>query len=385
MRSRKNSNSIIYINFAPYENTGNIRDYILETYDTSIIFLFNFHRLTKLDQPSMVSVYKRKKRIFHAKLFQTPTIPSLAFISLPVRSCVIFFQILFHVFQLQNRFGQFDDFFTVNAFTAWTGIILKKIGLVKRTIFWVWDYYPPIHKSKIVMFMRWMYWYFDKQATTESDRIIYLNQRMVDVRKKLHVLNTSQTPLIVPIGTDNIKIHKSRNKFALVFLGVLKKSQGLDLFFDSIPYLNSLSKKLSLHVIGGGPDESYYQTRAALSHIPIYFHGYESDDSKVDSMLSGYGIGIATYMPDPSNVSYWGEPSKIKRYVSAEIPVITTDVFEFSRTITKTKCGIVIPYNPKAFVFAVKKILSTYSQFQSITRTMSRCFYYKKIYRPMFI
>jgi len=384
MKFKKHNHSIVYINFAPYENTGNIRDYILETYNISIIFLFNFHRLTKLDQPSIVSVYKRKKRIFHARLFQTPTIPSLAFISLPIRSLVIFLQILFHTIRFQMKYGVIDDFFTVNAFIAWTGIILKKLGLVKRTIFWVWDYYPPIHKSKIIMFMRWMYWYFDKQATTGSDRIIYLNQRMVDVRKKLHILNTSQIPIIVPIGTNTIKRQKLRNKFALVFLGVVKKSQGLDLFFDSLPYLKTLPQKLSLHVIGGGPDESHYQTRAALSHIPIYFHGYESDDSKVDLMLSGYGIGIATYIPDPSNVSYWGEPSKIKRYLSAKIPVITTDVFEFSKTITTTGCGIVIPYKPRKFSSAVKKILSRYTQFQSATKQISERFHYRNIYWTMF-
>jgi hypothetical protein len=243
MKRRKKNTSIMYVNFSPYENTGNIRDYLLETYESTAVFIFNFHRLTKLDQPSTLTVYKHNRPIYHTRLFQTPTIPSLAFILLPVRSLVIFSQIIFHTLRLRRKGYTFDDYFTVNAFIAWTGVVLKKIGVVKRTLFWVWDYYPPIHKSKMVMFMRWMYWQFDKPATHRSDKTIYLNHKMVDIRKKLTVLKQDELPVIVPIGTKPLKQDHKHDPFSLIFLGVVKISQGLDLMFESLPYLNQLSHK----------------------------------------------------------------------------------------------------------------------------------------------
>lgn len=376
--------TIIYVNFAPYENTGNIRDYLLETYRTVVIFAFNFHRLTKLDQPSTLSVYCSKKRSFQTRLYQTPFLPSLAFILLPVRSFVIFLQIIFQTARLQKRFGPFGDFFTVNAFIAWTGLILKKLGLVQRTLFWVWDYYPPVHKSRMVMFMRSMYWQFDKPASNNSDRTIYLNHRMVNVRKKLKILAFGEKPLIVPIGTKTVHTTAGRDKFAFVFLGVLKQSQGLDLFFDSLPSVKRISSLFSLHIIGGGPDESHYRRRAQTAAIPVYFHGYQASDTKVDTILSRCGIGIATYVPDSSNVSYWGEPSKIKRYLSLGIPVITTDVFEFSGEIAQSKCGIVISYHPKDFVRALRVMVSNYRKFRSAAQKVARQYHYQTLYKPMF-
>lgn len=375
---------MIYVNFAPYENTGNIRDFILESYDTVAIFSFNFHRLTRLEQSSTLSVYRRKNRVFQARLFQTPFFPSFAFILLPIRSLVIFLQILFHTLRIKRRFGPLNDFFTVNAFIAWTGIVLKKLGLVKRTIFWVWDYYPPKHKSRMVTFMRWMYWYFDKEASKDSDRVVYVNERTVHVRKRLHVLHDAHKSLIVPVGTDPHVTSKRKNRFTLVFLGVLKQSQGLDLFFKSLPYLSRYKSRLSLHIIGGGPDESYYRRIAAASDIPVYFHGYQPSELQVDRILASCGIGIAPYVPDPSNVSYWGDPSKIKRYLSAGIPVITTNVFEFATYIRESGCGIVIPYTPAGFAGALQKILARYPQYCRAARSSARRYNYRKVYRPMF-
>lgn len=384
MKSLLKSRSVIYVNFAPYENTGNIRDYLLETHELTAVFIFNFHRLTKLDQPSTLTVYRRGRPIYRTRLFQTPTMPSLAFILLPVRSLVIFAQIIFHTLRLRCKGYMFDDFFTVNAFIAWTGIILKKLGLVRRTLFWVWDYYPPIHKSKMVMFMRWMYWQFDKPATYGSDKTIYLNNKMVDIRKKLGVLRRDTHPVIVPIGTNPIKRTLRHNPFSFIFLGVMKKSQGLDLWFESLPYLRKLSDAFTLHIVGGGPDEEYFKDRARSAVFPVFFHGYQSNDRVVDTLIGRGGIGIATYVPDPSNVSYWGDPSKIKRYISTGIPVITTDVFEFSGNITRSNSGIVIAYNPAEFARAVKTIIHNYLYYQSNAEKLSRKHRYEVIYKKMF-
>jgi len=376
--------TIIYINFAPYENTGNIRDYILETYDISIIFLFNFHRLTKLDQSSKLTVYRHNRPIYHTRLFQTPTIPSIAFISLPVRSLIIFAQIIFHTLRLHRKGYTFDDFFTVNAFIAWTGIILKKLNLVKKTIFWVWDYYPPIHESNMVMFMRWMYWQFDKPATYESDKTIYLNQRMVDIRKKLRVLKQNVRPIIVPVGTNPIKQTLKHDPFSFIFLGVLKKIQGLDIFFDAAKELALYNPHIILHVIGGGPDLDYYKKRAQSCPLPVIFHGYIPNESHVNAIIQKCHIGIAPYIPDESNCMYYSDPSKIKRYINFGLPVITTDVFDFSKNISRKKAGIVIPYDPIYFTNAVKKICTQYSFYQKNSLRLAQNYTYTRLYEKIF-
>ncbi|OGG11306.1 hypothetical protein A2Z00_02400 [Candidatus Gottesmanbacteria bacterium RBG_13_45_10] len=377
--------TIIYVNFSPYENAGKILDYLMENYSTILLFSFNFHRLDVHRNASRLTVYQHGKTIYYTRLYQTPTPPSLAFLLLPVRSVVIFLQLLWHTQKLKKQYGPYDTYFTVNAFTAWCGNILRKLGIVNITIFWVWDYYPPIHKNSIVKFMRWLYWLFDKPASRDTDTVVFLNKRLELLRRRRNLLPKDKRYDSIGIGTDPINkiTPKHLNRIQLVFLGVIKKSQGLDLLFDA--FEGTTNKHMpKLHIIGGGPDESHYRKRALISPLKVQFHGYIMDDTKVTDIINDCHIGIATYVPDKSNVSYYSDPSKIKRYLSCGLPVITTDVFAFSDEITKSGAGIVIPYQGKQLFEAITKIMKTYPQYQRRALTLAKKYFYKNLYKNLF-
>ncbi len=377
---------IIYVNFAPYENAGEILTFLLDHFDTVLLFAFTFHKLGKNQKPSTLYVYKRKRVVKTYRLFQTPTSPELAFILLPIRSIIILLQILFHSVRLNKQYGPFDFYFTVNAFTSWTGNILRAWKVVHRTVFWVWDYYPPIHKNKVIMFMRALYWLFDRPATIAADHTVFLNHRLETLRKSIGALPRSRTYLSVPIGTDPdfSRIKNPKKALHVAFLGVLKKSQGLELFFESIPYLSKTLPPIVLHIIGGGPEFSYFQMLAKQTGVHVVFHGYIPNDKRVNTILKNCHIGIAPYVPDESNVSYYSDPSKIKRYLSVGIPVITTNVFDFASVIEKKHAGIVTSYSPKLFARALEEILKKYPRYQKQAKHLARAYDYRKLYPKLF-
>jgi glycosyltransferase involved in cell wall biosynthesis len=383
MKFSSKKKSVIYVNFSPYENTGNILDYILDHFSTVLLFSFNFHKLGTEQSPSMLTIYKNANIVHKNHLFQSPISPSLAFIMLPIRSIIIISQILYHTYRFRNKYGPFDIYFTVNAFTAWTGIVLKRLNLIKKTIFWVWDYYPPVHKSKMVMFMRWMYWLFDKPVSIYADRTVFLNQRIYLLRKNMNILPKNEFAT-VGIGTNPIfKPKKNPLPLKLAFLGVLKRSQGLDLVFDSAKKLNRTFPGISLIIIGGGPDEYYYKELAKRARINVFFYGYIIKDSQVKKILSSCHIGIATYIPEKGNVSYYGDPSKIKQYLSVGLPVITTNVFEFSNEITLSGAGIVIPYHKKELLIAITTIMKNYSKYKASSVQLAKKYYFKNLYKNL--
>ena len=335
----------------------------------------------------MLIIYKKGKIVYQTRLFQTFVYPPLAFLLLPLRSLVIFLQILFHTYRLNSLYGPFDIYFTVNAFIAWTGIILRNLGLVKKTVFWVWDYYPPIDKNKIVMFMRWLYWQFDKPASQKADSVVFLNHNLLKLRKRLGILPSRKHYEIVEIGTNPVVKHTKKNtkkKVRIVFLGVLKKIQGLDLFFDAASLIYRKHPNISLDIIGGGPDEVYFQKRAHTIPIPVTFHGYIADESCVDRIISKCHIGIAPYKPDKSNCMYFTDPSKIKRYIGLGLPVITTNVFEFSKKIDTYHAGFVIPYTPQALSNAIDISIKNYSKLAKQAYSLSRQYYYASLYEKLF-
>ncbi len=380
--------SIIYVNFSPYENAGKILDFVLDNYQIVLLFSFNFHNLGNEQDRSKLVIYKDKKIIDKYALYQLPIdIPvSLVFLLLPIRSAILFFQILTYSSLLKRKYGVFDLYFTVNAFTAWTGNVLRSIGIVKKTAFWVWDYYPPTHKNKIITLMRWLYWQFDK-TNLSSDYLSFLNKRLEDLRKEMGIIPKDKNYPIIPIGTNPKRIDKriQQKTITIGIFGVQKKSQGLDLIFDTDKLLNTAFPKITVEIIGSGPDEKYFKKRAKNSLVKTKFYGFISDENKIESIISKWDIGIAPYISDDSNVTHYSDPSKIKYYFSLGIPVITTDVFLFSKEIEKAKAGIVINYeNPQELITAIKTITTSYSSFQSAAFSLAQKYYYKDIYPGIF-
>ena len=262
--------------------------------------------------------------------------------------------------------------------------MLKTFGVVRKTVFWVWDYYPPFHESKIITFMRRLYWQFDKLAA-RSDTLVFLNKRLANLRKEIGVLDENSKYKIIPIGTTESyhKIYKKFNESSsikLVFVGVIKKSQGLDLLFDSGSQISAIFPKIEACIIGGGPDLSYFKKRSISSGLKTKFYGYLPDNQR-DKILSKSHIGLATYIPSSDNVSYYGDPSKIKQYLSYGLPVITTDVFEFSKEVRKNKAGLIINYEKNELPLALSRIIHNFQSYSKDAFSLSGKFYYKSLYK----
>lgn len=382
--------SIIYVNFSPYENTGNILDYILENFDEVFVFSFDFHALNN-QRSSKLRVYRRGSIVYEKRLFTFPLSESLIFLLLPLRSILILLQVFWHILHLKKTIQKPVVYFTINGFTAWVGNLLKKISLVDRTVFWVWDYYPPGHPNLIIRLMRRLYWYFDN-VSIHSDRLIFLNKRLVRLRKNIHTLPSSVAYNIVPIATNPLpRFTKKHTGVNLAFVGVLKKTQGLDRLFDYAPALIQKYGRVELHIIGSGPDENYFRERASHSMLQTVFYGLLSEQKKDEAqkilkILSVCDIGIALYLPEKSNLSYYGDPSKVKKYLSSLLPVITTDVYEFSKELEKSGAGILVDYyDAGQFTLAIEKILEANTKYRQNVQKLAKKYHYKKIYRKLFI
>ncbi len=374
-----NNKSILYVNFSPYENTGNILDFLKENFDLVILFTFDFYKLGNSKEVNKIVIYSYGKTLNTYHLFSLPIHNRLVFFLLPIRSLLILAQLMWWVPRMVSYYGGIDYYFTVNAFTAWIGIWLRRFGVVDKTVFWVWDFYPPEHRVFIVRLMRKVYGYFDRQAAF-SDRLVFLTKRLA----KLRGYNKFNT---VSIGVNpRKKMGRVVGKgVRLVFLGVIKKSQGLDMVLNSAVKLCEMFPGISLEVIGSGPDELYFKNRSIHLPIRVIFLGYLREDD-LQKKIAQCHIGLATYMPEEGNVSYFGDPSKIKSYLGCGLPVIATDVFEFSTQLTRNGAGEIVNYgDSKGFTLAVKRIVDNYSRYRHNVIRMAKRYNYKNLYVKMFV
>ena len=330
-------------------------------------------------------VYSKRKLIKEYSLIRFPSTKRLIFFLLPLISLINFIQILLYAYLLKKQHGKIGVYFTVNGFTAWIGNIAKKLSLVEKTVFWVWDYYPPFHEDKVIMLMRYIYLFFDR-VSLRSDKVVFINNKILNLRKSTGILPEGKHFPVVPIGTDSfadISTKKPEN-VTIGFIGVIKKSQGLSEVFDSAEQILNKFPNAKFEIIGSGPDGEYFKSVAVHSRLPSTFHGYLEGES-FNNVLKKCTIGVATYLPDSSNVSHFGDPGKVKRYLSLGLPVIITDIFEFSQEIKKSKAGVIIKSgNPVEFVNAIATILSDYKNYQTNALNLAKKYYYKKIYPEMF-
>lgn len=379
----KKSSSIVYVNFSPYDNAGRILDYVIKNFNIVIHFSYDHLRLKK-GRRSKLSVYENGRLVFKKNLIWLRTRSLLLFPSLPFVAFFIMIQSFWYIAKFKKKYGKFDIYLTVNAFTAWNGNIFRMLGLVKKTIFWVWDYFPIDYPDWRLKLARWVYWRFDKPTLKSSDKTVFLNKQLKTARKNHDKSLIDKKYLIVPIGTIPINNIAPKKKIIIGHMGMLKKGQGLDLLFGSLDSLLKIIPKLKVEIIGSGPEDDYFKRRARKLSKIVKFYGYIENDNDVDHIISRWGIGVATYMPAPWSEHYFTDPSKIKAYLSLGTPVITTSVSPFSKEIKRYKAGIVIDYNKEEFINAAIEILRRHSFYSKNALLLAKKYYYKKLYPKLF-
>lgn len=381
----KQKKSIVYINFAPYDNAGRILDYIIDNYSFVLHFSYDHLRLKK-GRRSKLTVYKDKKLILEKKLIWLRTLPILLFPSLPFVAFFIFIQSFFYIAKYRYTHGKFDLYLSVNAYTAWFGNLFQDLGLVKKTVFWVWDYFPVNHPDIRLRAARWIYWRLDKPALVFSDKVVFLNSNLLQARKQYDNSFTGKTYKTIPIGTNPTqkKINYQKKSFYIGHMGMLKSGQGLDLLFDSLPELIELFPSLQVEIIGSGPEESYFKKRARKFTKHVKFYGFIEKDDEVDRLIRRWSIGIATYKPEPWSEHYWTDPSKIKAYINQGTPVITTNVPDFSKEVSSFKAGKVIDYNKEALIKAIKNLRLHNTFYSKNAYKLAQKYNYQNLYPKLF-
>lgn len=369
---------VIYINFAPYDNAGRILDYLVDNFFVVVHFSYDHLRLKK-GKRSQLTVYKNGKIIYQKNLLWLRTHPFFLFFSLPFVALAILFQTIYYSYIFKKRFGKFDKLLTVNAYTTWVANIVKGLGITKKTIYWVWDYFPPNFPDWKLKLARSVYWLFDEPSRRNSDKVVFLNKKLFEIRIK--GVN-SKKAFIIPIGTNPIKSKVFSNKSIILgHMGMLKYGQGLDFLFDNLSKIIKKHPRTKLEIIGSGPEENHFKKRAKKFKKNVIFYGFVKDDNEVDKIIRSWNIGIATYSPAPWSEHYWTDPSKIKAYLNQAVPVIATSVPEFSKEVKKTKSGIIINYGAsEELLKAIELILQNQEKFSKNALKLAKKYNYKKLY-----
>lgn len=251
----------------------------------------------------------------------------------------------------------------VDNLNAYTGLLLKRLGVVERVIYYVIDYAPQRFSNR---FGQWLYQEVDKRCCYGSDAVWNVSASMEEARKEARIdANRCAPQLEVPLGNRYSEIQKlaleKKDPNLIVFLGSLTREQGLDRAIQAMPEMKRRLPNARLRIIGDGPECASLRNLAVEKGVSdaVEFMGFVEDDTEAARLAAEGAVGIAPYVQTTDTYKRLADPGKVKIYLAAGLPVIITRVPRIAGLIETREAGVIIEPNAGSLTDAVNAILSS--------------------------
>lgn len=247
---------------------------------------------------------------------------------------------------------QWDVYIGSNNLNAFTGLILRALGKVRKVVYYVIDFNPNRYESPLV---NRLYQWLDQYCTRHCDETWNMSPRMQAGRKKYFGF-TGGNQKVVPVGlwmAQCLSLPMSRiGRHTMAFVGHVQEKQGLQFVVRAIPRIVRKIPDFKLLVIGGGDYIPVLQALVRQLHVSaqVTFTGYIKDHVEIEKLLSTSAMGVALYDKYDGkklSFSYFGNPTKVKTYLGAGLPVILTNVPYNARTLVDAGCGRIVTTDSK--------------------------------------
>jgi len=257
---------------------------------------------------------------------------------------------------------KFDIAIAADNLNAFSALFLRKLGRVKKVIFFTIDYTPVRFQNKA---LNAIYHWIDRVCCYNADLIWNDSGFMENERLKRGVkAQRSASQIVVPGGNHFSRIKRfpinEINRHEIVYMGHVLRKQGLDLVIEALPELVTKIHDLRFTVIGTGDYLEELKRKVKETNLAecVNFIGYVREFSDLEKILAKCAIGVATYFPDPASVTLFSDSGKPRIYMACGLPIIITKFATVATDVAANKTGIVIDYKREEFVAAALKLLT---------------------------
>ena len=90
----------------------------------------------------------------------------------------------------------------------------------------------------------------------------------------------------------------------------------------------------------------------------VTFAGWVKERSRLDELMADSALAAALYDKERDTFTYYADPTKLKDYLSAGLPILLTDVPHNAREIEEMKCGMIVSLDSKSISEAIIGLMS---------------------------
>jgi len=259
--------------------------------------------------------------------------------------------------------GKYELFIGVESVAAIIGGILKKMGLVNKTVYYISDWSPVRYKNPV---LNWLYIKTDLLACRWSDFIWNYTYTISEARRDILQFDMDKIgkELWVPFGfiPDGVTLpdEKDIDRRRMVFCGGLGPENGVDLIIESLPLVKEQIPDIKIDIFGSGSEGENLKRGAEDLDVTdcITWHGYVSDRKEILSHYLRASISLAPYAPLENSVKKYGDVMKIRDSIGCGLPVITTTVPPSHKEVQEKMLGEVIDFTSQALSAAIIRLLT---------------------------
>lgn len=274
-----------------------------------------------------------------------------------VRDFLSVFEFVIRSKKRYNLFIGLESIYTI------AGVLLKKIGLVDTVVYYVSDYVPNRYHQK---WFNNLYLSFDRFCCCNADYIWDVSPAMQNARIKAGLNPKKSAPVIlVPNALFSEQIsHLPLQKIkplSLVFAGTLGPENGLLIAMLAMKRVLEKFPEATLNIFGGRHmQEKEFKNLAKKYELgkSIAFYGFIQNATKLSNIIRKFSVGLAPYMAYPDSGRWFGDATKIRLYLGAGLPVITTHVPPLGKNVEKYGAAIIVRDNEEELADAILKIFS---------------------------
>ncbi len=253
--------------------------------------------------------------------------------------------------------ARYDVIIAHDSLLAIAALWLKSFGKCKRIIFYSHGLDEARFSNEC---LNKFYKTLDTFAAKHSDSNWLLSKKMISRRlaqgiekKKIYWVPTA-------LNLSEMKRKSKTKSHKIIFLGTLNEMNGVMILPEILKKIREVVPEVTLDIIGDGPLHKKLRKKMEIMGL-IKFVNFLGVQTFTDycKTLTNYALGLAPYKPSKDNLLQLTDPMKLRLYMAAGLPIVTTGHFNFSDEVNENNLGFIAEYKASEYADKAIQLLSS--------------------------
>jgi glycosyltransferase involved in cell wall biosynthesis len=250
-----------------------------------------------------------------------------------------------------------DGWFGFNALACGRGLVPRRADTV---VYWCVDYVDDRFGTGPVTRV---FNAVDGFCCRRADARFELSEGARAARDARHAGERLAPAHVVPMGAwlERVPVTPGHGHDArrVVFLGHLVERQGVSTLLAALAALDRRGATVAADIVGRGPLEQPLRDEATALGLgaSVTFHGFVPRHEDVERILAAASVGVAPY--EPGSFTQYADPGKLKAYLAAGLPIVTTAVPPNAAELEQAGAAVVVDGSPAGLADVVERLLDT--------------------------